>query len=1017
MTTGVNYSPAVGVKPRTLVGLLGWRAQSEPERVAYRFLSEGGAQEERVTYGELDGRARAVAAALQGMRAEGERAMLLYPPGLDYVTAFWGCLYAGVIAVPAYPPHANRGQRLESIAADAQAALALTTGRILERAASRPGPEDGLRRLRWLATDGLAPDSREGWREPASLDEGGLAYLQYTSGSTSAPKGVMVTHANVLHNSAYIHQGFEHTPESVSLSWLPHFHDMGLLDGIIQPLYGGFPGLLMSPAAFLQRPLTWLEAVSLHRVTHSGGPNFAYDLCARRVGPGQRATLDLSSWRVAYNGAEPVRGETLERFAEAFADCGFRRESFYPAYGLAEATLKVSGGRPDSAPVVLTVRGRALEENRVVEASGDEDDARRLVGCGRATSPTEARVVRPESLTECDADEVGEIWVSGPGVAAGYWRRPSETEQTFQARLSETGAGPFLRTGDLGFVRSGELFITGRLKDLIIIRGRNHYPQDIEATAARSHPSLPANACAAFAVEMDGEERLVVAQEVEARRTADWQSVVECVRGAVTEEFEIQPAAVLLLKPGSIPKTSSGKVRRADSRAMFLRREWDVVAEWSAPRVEAERDEAATHDAHAPFTPPSAASLEAWLRDKLEARLGLAAGELDVNLPLARYGVDSLLAVELMHDIETRAGVVLPPAEFLRSPSLAELTARASQQLSTGAQGNGASHAPPPPRPEEADVAEGDWRPLSHNQKSLWFMHHVAPESAAYNVSFAARVRGALETEALRRAFQTLVNRHASLRAGFALVDGEPAQRVVESAGAPFLIEDARRMDESELRERMSLEARRPFDLGDAPLLRALLFERADDERVLMLVAHHIVVDFWSLSILMRELGELYDAEVDGRAAALEPPASQYADYVSWQSAWLESAEGEAQRQGRAALTGRLKALARANDATLYTLLLAAFEALLYRHTGQRDILTGTPTAGRGSARFSNTVGYFVNPVVLRARLSAEMTFEELLAQARRNTAESFARQDYPFELLVKQLLPARDASHSSTCR
>ncbi|HKG14774.1 MAG TPA: amino acid adenylation domain-containing protein, partial [Pyrinomonadaceae bacterium] len=1043
MTTGINYSPAVGTRPQTLAGLLRARARTEPGRVAYRFLSEGEAQDGHVTYGELDGRARAVAAVLQSVCAEGERALLLYPPGLDYVAAFWGCLYAGVIAVPAYPPHASRRQRLESIAADARAAVALTTERILERVSSRPGREDGLGGLRWLATDRLAPDSHAGWREPDSLDVDGLAYLQYTSGSTSAPKGVMVTHANVLHNSAYIHQGFEHTPESVSLSWLPHFHDMGLLDGIIQPLYGGFTGLLMSPAAFLQRPLSWLEAISRHRVTHSGGPNFAYDLCVRRVGPEQRAALDLSSWRVAYNGAEPVRSETLERFGEAFEPRGFRRESFYPAYGLAEATLKVSGGRPDDAPVIRVVRGRALEENRVVDAAGDEDDARALVGCGRAALSTEVRVVRPESLVECDDSEVGEIWVRGPGVAAGYWRRPSETEQTFQARLPETGAGPFLRTGDLGFVKEGELFVTGRLKDLIIIRGRNHYPQDIEATAARSHPSLRADACAAFSVERGGEEGLVVAQEVETRRPAEWQSVIACVREAVTEEFEIRPAHVLLLKPGSIPKTSSGKVRRGDSRAVFLRREWDVVAEWSA----SQNDEAASTDAPAPFTPSGDASLENWLREKLEARLGMRAGELDVNRPLARYGVDSLLAVELMHDVETRAGVSLPLADFLRSPSLAELAARASQQPPDAARGEGVSPASPRPRPE-TNGAEGVWHPLSHNQKSLWFMHHVAPESAAYNVSFAARIRGALETEALRRAFQALVNRHASLRAGFALVGGEPAQRVNGRAAAFFQTEDARRTDESQLRERMSLEARHCFDLGAAPLLRAFLFGRADDEHVLMLVAHHIVVDFWSLSVLMRELGELYDAEVNGRTASLEPAALQYADYVNWQREWLESAEGEAQRsywreqlsgelpaldlpadrprpavqshRGAslplrldAALTGGLKALARSNDATLYTLLLAAFEALLYRHTGQRELLVGTPTAGRGFARLSNTVGYFVNPVVLRAKLRAGMSFEELLAQARRNSVEAFAHQDYPFELLVRELQPARDASRA----
>ncbi|HEV2707212.1 MAG TPA: amino acid adenylation domain-containing protein [Pyrinomonadaceae bacterium] len=1043
MTTGINHSPAVGIKPRTLVGLLRLRGHAASERVAYCFLSEGETQGESITYGELDRRAQSIAAVLQSMRAEGERALLLYPPGLDYIAAFWGCLYARVIAVPAYPPHANRRQRLESIAADAQAALALTTSRILERASVRPARKDGLDGLRWLATDRVALDEHEQWREPESLDEEGLAYLQYTSGSTSAPKGVMVTHANVLHNSAYIHYGFAHTPESVALSWLPHFHDMGLLDGIIQPLYGGFPGLLMSPAAFLQRPLSWLENISRYRVTHSGGPNFAYDLCVRRISPEQRATLDVSSWRVAYNGAEPVRRETLERFAEAFAPCGFRWHSFYPAYGLAEATLKVSGGHPESAPVIYQVQGGALAENRIVEATGDAEETRALVGCGRVEMSTEVRIVHPESLIQCDSDEVGEVWVRGPGVAAGYWQRAEETEHTFHAYLPETDAGPFLRTGDLGFVKDGELFVTGRLKDLIIIRGRNHYPQDIEATVAQSHPSLRRDAGAAFSVEIGGEERLVIAQEVETRQTTEWQPVLAAIREAVTAEFEIQPAAILLLKPGSIPKTSSGKIRRSDSRNMFLRGEWEVIAEWRAPQS----DETASVEPSAPLASSSAASLEDWLREKLAARLGLAAGEIDVNCPLTRYGVDSLIAIELMHDIETRAGVLLPLADFLQSPSLAELAARATQQLPGDAQRQEAAPATTP-RPRKTEDAEGVWHPLSHNQKSLWFMHHVAPESAAYNISFAARIRGELEAEAFRRAFETLVHRHPALRTAFALVDGEPAQRVSEQAASFFQMEDACGLDEPQLRERMNLETRHCFNLADEPLLRVFLFKRATAEHVLLLVAHHIIVDFWSLSILMHELGELYDAEVNGRRAALDAQTLQYADYVNWQREWLAGAEAEGQRRywheqlaGElpvldlptdyprptvqshrgaslplrldAALTSRLKSLARSHDATLYMLLLAAFETLLYRHTGQTDLLTGTPTAGRGFAELSRTVGYFVNPIVMRARLSAEMSFEELLAQVRQNSIESFAHQDYPFDLLVKQLQPGRDASRA----
>ncbi|MGA9996711.1 MAG: amino acid adenylation domain-containing protein, partial [Pyrinomonadaceae bacterium] len=1040
---GIDSSLTIGLKPRTLAGLLRQRGQSEPDRLAYCFLSDGKVEDERITYGELDQRAQTIAAMLQSLSAGGERALLLYPPGFDYIAAFFGCLYSGVVAVPAYPPRANRTQHLQLIAADAQATLALTTNSMLERLSFSSARKTGLEHLRWLATDRLTLDSNRQWSEPETLNEEALAYLQYTSGSTAAPKGVMVSHRNVLHNSAYIHYGFAHTPESIALSWLPHFHDMGLIDGIIQPLYSGFPGLLMSPASFLQRPLSWLEAISNYRVTHSGGPNFAYDLCVRRVSSEQRASLDLSRWRVAYNGAEPVRQETLERFAEEFASCGFRYENFYPAYGMAEATLKVTGGLAEDAPVICTLQASALERNRIIEAATGERDVRTLVSSGRAALETEVRIVNPELLVQCAPDEVGEIWVKGPGVAAGYWQRPEETERTFHAYLPEAGEGPFLRTGDLGFIKDGELFVTGRLKDLIIIRGRNHYPQDIELTVAASHPSLRSGGGAAFSVEIGGEERLVVAQEVLPRVALEWHSVIAAVREAISEEFEVQPAAILLLKPGSIPKTSSGKVRRNDSRIKFLSGDWDVIAEWHTPVG----TDATGLAAPAPSLSSNVASLESWLQERVASMLGVQAAEIDLHCPLTRYGVDSLMAVELMHRIETSLGVVLPLAEFLQSPSLAELAARAVDQLSATSEKQRVAFAPSQPELKTGTVENG-WHPLSHNQKSLWFMHHVAPESTAYNISFAARVSGELNTEALRRAFQSLVSRHPSLRTSFTPSQDEPVQRVHEQAELFFHLEDACQWSESKLGERLSLEAQHCFDLEYAPLLRVFLFKRTKTEHVLMLVAHHIIVDFWSLSVLMHELGEQYHAEVNGAQAALAPQTFRYADYVNWQQEFLLSAEGEAQERywqqelaGElpvldlpldhlrpavqshrgasvplrldAALTQQLKALARSSDATLYMILLAAFGALLYRHTGQREALIGSPVSGRSSAQLSETVGYFVNPVVMRARASDEMSFTELLAGVRETALRAFAHQDYPFDLLVKRLQPERDPSRS----
>ncbi len=564
--------PKTGFEPATLVDLLCWRASHQPEQRAYTFLRDGETEESFVNYGELDRQARAVAARLQALGvASGERALLFCPPGLEYIAAFLGCLYAGVVAVPAYPPRLNQPtSRLRAIVTNSKAAVALTTAQVLSNLERRLVHAPEMKSLLWSAIDDGKDMSKE-WRCPEIGDDT-LAYLQYTSGSTAAPKGVMVTHGNLLHNLAMIYHGLGHTSDSQMVSWVPPYHDMGLIAGVLQPLYGGFPAALMSPVSFLQRPLGWLRAISRLGADSAGAPNFAYDLCSRKITPEERVTLDLSSWEVAFCGAEPIRQETLERFVTAFAPCGFRRKAFYPAYGLAEATLIVSGGSKTSPPVVLSVEGAGLEHDRVVETSAGDKGTWTLVGCGQALADQKVVVVDPESLIRCPPDRVGEIWVSGPSVAQGYWDQPEETKHNFQAYLADTGEGPFLRTGDLGFLHHGELFVTGRLKDLVIIRGRNHYPQDIEHTVEQSHVALRPGGCAAFSVETGEEEQLVLVQELERRgaRSVDVGEVTASIRRAVAEHHELQIHAVVLIRTGSISKTSSGKTKRQATRAAYV---------------------------------------------------------------------------------------------------------------------------------------------------------------------------------------------------------------------------------------------------------------------------------------------------------------------------------------------------------------------------------------------------------------------------------------------------------------
>ncbi len=659
----------------TLVDLLRYRAADHPDRLAYTFLVDGERQEARLTYGELDQQARTIAARLtaDGI-AKGERALLLYPSGLEYMAAFFGCLYAEVVAVPAYPPrHKRTLPRIQAIAASAgpKAILSTASTRAAIEGFLMDAPE--LQSPLWLLTDSLDLSLAETWRM-VPVDGAALAFLQYTSGSTATPKGVMVSHGNIMYNEQMVKYGMAHTSESSFVSWLPPYHDMGLIGNLLQPLYIGAPCIFMSPTDFLEEPFRWLAAISRYRAHTSGAPNFAYDLCVDKITPEQRETLDLSCWRVAYNGAEPVRHETIQRFAETFAPCGFRPEAFYPCYGLAEATLFVSGGLQTAKPKFHPLSAAALERDRVVTPDGESEDARTLAGCGQTWLDQKIAIVDPQTSTACPADRVGEIWISGPNVAQGYWNVPEETERTFRARLADTGEGPFLRTGDLGFIRGGELFITGRLKDLIIIRGHNHYPQDIELTVEKSHPALQPACGAVFAVEVENQERLVIAQEVKRAylRKLDVDEVVSAIREAVSQAHELSIYAVLLLKPGAIPKTSSGKIQRHACREGFRNGELNVVAEWRMPIP----PRAAPAESKRHVTVPimeSKTSIKEWLISQLAERLKIPPDEIDPNQNFNRYGLDSLDIVELIGKLEKVFGCKFPDTLFFDYPTIEHL--------------------------------------------------------------------------------------------------------------------------------------------------------------------------------------------------------------------------------------------------------------------------------------------------------------------------------------------------------
>lgn len=582
-----NNRAAQVVEAATLVDVLCWRAQQTPQKHVYTFVLQDG-EEVSITYAQLDQRARMVAAHLQNLHVTDQRILLLYPPGLDYIVAFMGCLYAGVTAIPAYPPTSPRLiPRIGAILENARSQIIMTCSAAMTVIQRGFEQMPQLQDLQWINTDALALTLADAWKEPA-LGRETLAFLQYTSGSTSTPKGVMLTHHNLLSNLQIIHDNVGLTPEDVFCIWLPPYHDMGLIGGILAPLYGGASAVLMSPVTFLQRPLRWLQTITRKRATISGGPNFAFDLCVRKVTPEQYATLDLSSWRLAFTGAEPVRAETVKRFSKVFAERGFRPESLYPCYGMAETTLMISTNYLDERPLLQAFQRTALEEQRIVPALPGDTTAHILVGCGWISNGLSAIIVHPESMMRCQEDEMGEIWIAGDSVSQGYWDKPEETEKTFHAYLQDTGEGPFLRTGDLGFFYKGQVFIAGRLKDLIILRGRNYYPQDIESCVEESHSAIRGGCSAAFSVDVDDQERLVVVAEIDpryqpasggvsngeavssSRKPLDPQEVKSAIRRSIAEQYDLQVYQIVLLKAGGVSKTSSGKLQRYACRAAFL---------------------------------------------------------------------------------------------------------------------------------------------------------------------------------------------------------------------------------------------------------------------------------------------------------------------------------------------------------------------------------------------------------------------------------------------------------------
>ena len=666
-----NYNDPVVQQCTTYIEVIKNRTIEKPSHVVFRFLSDGVNENESFTYQQLETRSKALGASMQSIGSKGDRALLLFQPGLSYIASLYACFYSGFVAVPAYPPRRNRGiDRIHTIIADSDAKICIVSQQVYNDIQKNLANDELLNKLSWIIYEDI-PDSKASEFDEIEILPNDLALLQYTSGSTGNPKGVMITQLNLLYNSEYIRRTFELGEKTVGVNWLPVFHDMGLIGGIMQVAYSGGVNIGLPPIEFLKKPLNWLKAIDKYGGTTAGGPNFSYDYCVQKTTEEERKDLDLSTMTVFFCGAEPIRKTTYNEFTEKFAVSNSKEEQFYSCYGLAEATLIVTGGYRVDKPRYLEVDSESLSDNKVKVIEEGSSGGVNLVGCGHLWMETKVEIVDPVNMIKAAKDKVGEIWISGPTLAAGYWNKPEETKRSFGAVIADTGDGPFFKTGDLGFFHEGELYITGRLKDLLIIRGVNHYPNDIEFTIQNAFSELRQNGGAAFPVDEGGEEHLVIVQELErtAIRDTDHDILIEKIRQVIAEEHELDVYSVVLIRTGSIPVTSSGKIQRRQTKFGFLNSELSIVAQWI--KEENKSNEPLIEEAIA----PTEEGIKEWLILWIMRNQHFRRDEIEMDKNIMSYGIDSLAAVTLETEISRKFGFQWHVSSFMLNPTVNKLAA------------------------------------------------------------------------------------------------------------------------------------------------------------------------------------------------------------------------------------------------------------------------------------------------------------------------------------------------------
>ena len=1021
--------------PLSMVTRLQELAADQAEKTALVVVNEhqGELSELSLTYSELDRRIRSLAAHLQANSQPGERVLLMLDNNEHYVVSFFACLYAGLIAVPLFVPESSRSQHLArviGIGVNAQAKWVLTASedRALVDLAVNGMAEQGLVATQVVNVDTYIPEPGQTWQQhmPQAND---IAFLQYTSGSTAAPKGVMVSHGNLIANEIAIKEGFSCTQEDIFVSWLPLYHDMGLIGGLLQPLFLGTKCVLMSPRFFLERPVRWLAAISRHKATVSGGPDFSYRLCVERTKPKALAGLDLSHWKVAFSGAEPIRYDTLTDFIGHVEATGFNAAAVFPCYGLAEATLFVTGRKRQTGMRVMELDGDALAKGLAKSA----EEGVKQVSCGGFVSEHQVRITDPLTGIALADGKVGEIWISGPSITLGYWQNSEATEAAFV----EQDGRRWLRTGDLGVWVEQELCIVGRSKDLIIARGRNLYPQDLEKEIEARFEHARKGRVAAFAAGGPQGEGVGIALEIARRvqKQVSPQEIVESLGVIVSELCGETISVVVMMQPGSLPKTSSGKLQRSACHGVWKNQAEEAYAIYAYGQMLRGQEMSAAVP-EMPLTETEQQLAHLW------SQVLQTDNSFNNNSHFLAHGGNSLKAVQLLGRVQQAWQIDLPLRRLFDLPRLGE-QARAIEE----AQANGTA------KPEQVLIPANNFKagqalPMSAAQTRQWFMWQLEPQSSAYHIGVHLELTGELKAGELQAALNKLVAHHASLRTTFALDDiGQGVQIIQDSGEWPLEQVDLRCLAGEKQRQALEHQSQRvsqqPFDLTKGPLVRAALFDLGESGQQLLLVMHHIISDGASMQLILEQLAQLCRAGQNRLEISLPEAEISYADYAVWQQEYLAS--GEAQRQlawwreqlgqeqpilqlatdyprssGQnysgashsftlpVELVAQLRQQGVTQQASLFMLMLASFNALLYRHSGQTDLRVGIPVANRHRAQTEALIGFFVNTQVVPSQLNGQMSLTELVDQIKNTVLAAQENQDLPFEYLVEAIQPQR---------